>query len=331
MTNVSTAQAQTARVFLGRIDRPYRAVVDEAFAWLQAGDLLAGRKVFVKANLTFPEFRPGVMTTPEALDAVLGALTTLGCRVWFGEADSGGYNPFSMDDVFARMGLAALGSRHGATLVNLSRLPQATHSFDTGGRRYSFRYASLFDEIDMTISMPVPKIHMNTGLSLAFKNQWGCMSFPAERLALHPVFAPALAEINRKCKLGMAMMDGTYGLDRSGPLAGDVVELGWMMASFSPGAVCNTAARLMGLDPFTRAPHLEYLRRMGWVPDIDRIEFNHNWHEFMAPRKFHLSRAWTDYPGLIAFHSAFWNRVAYFSPVADLLHRLLYVFRNKFY
>lgn len=319
------------RVFIGKIESGYEETIRRAFSWLNAESLLAGKNVFVKANFTYPEFRPGVMTTPEAVAATLCCLRDLRCRVCLGEADSGGYNPFSMDEVFKKLDLARLAEKYDAKLVNLSRQPQKTHTFTARGRTYNFQYAALFDETDMTISMPVPKIHMNTGVSFAFKNLWGCISFPCERLRLHPIFRETLVEISGVCKLGMAVMDGRYGLNRSGPLAGDVVDLGWLMASFSPGAVCNTAARLMRLDPFKDSAHLGYLRDRGLVPDIGGIEFNQDWRDFVSPEQFHLKRAWTDYPGLIAFNSRFWTHIAYFSKLSKFLHWVLYLFRERFY
>jgi len=319
------------RIYIGSIRDGFAPTMADASRWLDIPSRLQGRRVFIKANLTYPSFRPGVMTTPEALEGVVRLLKEMSCDVTFGEADSGGYNPFSMDKVFEEMRLPDLARKYGVRLVNLSREPQREYLFDCNGRRFKFSYATLFDEIDMTVSMPVPKIHMNTGVSFAFKNLWGCISFPHERLRLHPVFAPALVEISRVCKLGLTVMDGTWGLNRSGPMAGDPIRLNWLLASFSPGAVCNTTARLMQLDPFLDSTHLASLRDHGWVPQIDELEFNTDWKPFISPVPFFLKRKWTDYPGLIAFRSHFWTQVAYFGPLARFLHWLLYLFRKRFY
>lgn len=319
------------RVFIDSIDNNHLDTIRKAFAWLDVRQALQGKTVFVKANLTYPNFRPGVMTTPESLEAILAALSDIDCRVYFGEADSGGYNPFSMDEVFAKMNLHSLAERYGAELVNLSSLPQMQHTFRVGNRTCEFQYASLFDDVDMTISVPVPKIHMNTGVSLVFKNLWGCISFPAERLRLHPVLPHAVYEISQTCKLGMAIMDGTYGLNRSGPMAGDVVPLNWLLASFDSGAACNVTARLMGLDPFKDSTHLDYLRTAGLIPDITDIECNQDWTGFAVAEPFFLKRKWTDYPGLLAFHSHFWAHIAYFSRLSRFLHWVLYLFRDRFY
>ena len=48
-------------------------------------------------------------------------------------------------------------------------------------------------------------------------------------------------------------------------------------------------------------------------------------------KPFYLQRRWTDYPGLFAFRSRKLAYLAYFSPLAAALHRVLYLFREPFY
>lgn len=318
------------KVFISSIRNGFDEALTGSSSWLSLPEKLTRKKVFVKANLTFPYFRPGVMTTPQALEAVLKLLLQHKCETILGEADSGGYNPFNMDEVFKQMKLPELAREYGAKLVNLSREPQKIHNFVVNGRNLSFHYAELFDQIDMTITIPVPKIHMNTGFSLAYKNQWGCLSFPGERLRLHPVFPAALVEINKICKLGMAVVDGTWGLNGSGPLAGEPVPLGWTAVSLSPGAVCNLVPRLLNLDPFS-FQYFRHLHKNGLIPEMNDILCNEPWQNFISQIQFYLRRKWTDYPGYLAFHSGFFTHLAYFSRFAGLLHRILYLFRERFY
>jgi uncharacterized protein (DUF362 family) len=74
----------------------------------------------------------------------------------------------------------------------------------------------LTDDIDYLITMPVPKIHNNTGVSLSFKNQWGCIPEPNDRLRMHPYFKHVILEVNKAIKTKMAIVDGKYGLDING-------------------------------------------------------------------------------------------------------------------
>ena len=79
-----------------------------------------------------------------------------------------------------------------------------------------------------------------------------------------------------------------------------------------------------------RIRHLRLAKRRGLVPDLDEIEMNVETEQFIGP-KFFLKRKWTDYPGYLAFNNRALAHIAYFSRLADPLHRLLYRFRDPFY
>jgi uncharacterized protein (DUF362 family) len=177
--------------------------------------------------------------------------------------------------------------------------------------------------------MPVPKVHTNTGVSLTFKNQWGCIPEPNDRLRLHPHFKETVVAVNHAVKARTAVIDGRFGLNRSGPMKGDDVYLGWLAVASDLGTGARLACELMRLQ-LEEFPHLRYARRLGLVPDWDEIECNTVLEPFLGPQ-FHLKRILTDYPGYLAFHSSRLAHLAYFSRWATPLHRLLYRFREPFY
>src|SRR6266567_471220 len=109
------------RVYIQHLASNYPVLVREGLT--QVGffeHVPPGSKVFLKPNLTFPTYQPGVMTSYECLKAVTELLTGQGYKVIIGEADSGGYNRFSMDEVFDKMGINDLARQTGAQVVNLS-------------------------------------------------------------------------------------------------------------------------------------------------------------------------------------------------------------------
>src|SRR5204863_9939229 len=143
----------------------------------------SGASVFLKPNLTFPVYRPGVMTSYECLKAVTTLLTGRGYSVIIGEADSGGYNRFSMDEVFDKMGIVELARQTGARVVNISFTEPEIARLRVGWRDLAIPLPKLLlHEVNAFITLPVPKIHMNTMVSMSLKNQWGCIQEPAERL-----------------------------------------------------------------------------------------------------------------------------------------------------
>lgn len=320
------------RVYLDRLESRYLPPVRAGFDWIGLGSKLRwGDTVFIKPNLTFPVFRKGVMTNPQCLEDVIVALRDYTDRIIVGEADSGGYNRFSIDHVFDAIGLRDLQRRYGIQLVNLSHCPYRPVGFSYRGREHSVPMSELLlDEVDLFVTVPVPKTHMNTRISMAVKNQWGCIPEPNMRLRLHPMFEKVIFEVNSLLRPSIAVVDGKYGLNRSGPMLGDAVELDWVMVADDVYAADVVGCDLMRIRP-TDVYYLRYAgAHEGTVTSTSEIDLNEETKLYQRER-FYLKRAWTDYPGVMAFRSSKIAYLAYYSPLADILHRLLYVFRKPFY
>ena len=289
-----------------------------------------GARVFLKPNLTFPEFRPGVMTSLDCLRAVTVCLIGHGYKVIIGEADSGGYNRFSIDEVFKGMGIDKLAAETGAEIVNVSFTEPEWIEVRAGWRRLRVPVPRLMTHgIDAFITLPVPKIHMNTQVSMSIKNQWGCIQEPTVRLKLHPYFAEVMYEFNSRLPHAYSIIDGRYGLNRTGPMLGDVVDMNFVLGSNDLVAADRVCCRIMQIDE-ARVKYLQYFRSRGWWSMFENIALNDNIASFQK-EKFFLVRKWTDYPGLICFNNAFLAWLGYHSPLAGIAHWLLYLFREPFY
>ena len=321
----------TYRVFLDRLDGDYESVMRRGLDFTGAlKGLRPGDHVFIKPNLTYPTFRKGVMTNPEAVASLLRILSDYTTRLTIGESDSGGYNPFSMTEVFRETGLSDIARRFGARIVNLSHEAAVPVPVRRSWRRMNVPLpVQLLEGTDLFITVPVPKIHMNTRVSLSVKNQWGVIQSPAMRLKLHPYFAKVVYTVNKALPRAISVVDGRYGLTRSGPMRGDVLELDWVLVADNLFAADFMCCHLMGISPSS----VSYLRRIfKWegIQSFEQFEMNQEWQPF-ASDAFYLRRAWTDYPGLFCFKSRTVAYVGYESPAAAALHRLLYLFREPFY
>jgi uncharacterized protein (DUF362 family) len=234
-----------------------------------------------------------------------------------------------MEKVYGDIGMYDLGKRQGVEVVHLSELPRKTVQLAGDPPLELALPGMLTDEIDLLVTLPVPKVHMYTGVSLTFKNQWGCIPEPADRLRLHPRLPRVLLEVNRLVHARVAIVDGAWGLNVSGPLRGDPVPLDWLLVTDDLGAGARLCCELMQV-PLAKVPHLRYAERAGAIPRREEIVTNQDTAPFVRDR-FYLRRRWTDYPGLLAFRSRAIAHLAYFSPLATFLHRVLYLFREPFY
>jgi uncharacterized protein (DUF362 family) len=316
------------KVFIDVLNNGYESSLARAFHYLGAAGRISGSdRIVIKPNLTFPSFRKGVMTNPEAVEALVLYLKNFTSHITICEADSGGYNRFSMDEVFSATGLRDMAERYGVKIVNLSHEPWRPIHFRGGLRRLSVPLPRLIlDETDLFITMPVPKVHSNTGISLSLKNQWGIIQQPDLRLKLHPHFKPVIYHINKALPRSISVLDGKFGLTRNGPMLGDVLELGWLVAGDNLFAVDKIVCQMMGFDP-SEIPHLRYALSR---ENVDALELNTSFEPFVC-KHFYLERKWTDYPGWFTFHSRALAYLGYESALARPLHWLLYRFREPFY
>jgi hypothetical protein len=85
----------------------------------------------------------------------------------------------------------------------------------------------------------------------------------------------------------------------------------------------------MGIDPLS-VKHLRIYNNNEPLPTLDMFDFNQDYTRFIGP-EFYLKRDFWDYPGYLAFQSPFLTYLAYHSPLSRILHKVLYLFREKFY
>lgn len=308
----------------------YPATLKAGLQWLGAEAVLSQRGgIFIKPNLTYPEFRPGVTTTREMLQAAIQVLTELHPRVVVGESD-GGYGSFDIEQAFAAYDLYHLGRRYGARIVNLSREPTVRCAIPTRkGPLHLDLPRFLLEEDFVTVTLPVPKVHCMTGVSLSYKNQWGCIP-DTMRLRLHPRFNEIIGPLNGLLKVGLAIVDGTHGLTKNGPIMeGEAVHPGWLVMSLHPGVADRVASHLMGLR-LEDYPHYRRIREATGLPQLWEIATNQSLAPFVArtPR-FYLKRNFWNYVAKTTWYSQRWCYFVYESRFADLLHRVMYTFRRR--
>ncbi len=319
------------KIFLQSLDSGYERSLREGFAFLgNSGRIRPSDRVTIKPNLTFPCYRQGVVTNPEAIEAVVAYVKEFTSNIIICESDSGGYNPFSMTDAFARIGINDIAKRYGARVVNLSHERSRTLRFRAGLKRLSVPLPELIlDHTDLFITMPVPKVHVNAIISCALKNQWGVIQEPALRLKLHPYLKTVIYDITKALPRSLAVVDGKYGLTRSGPLKGDALDLNWVALGDNLFAIDFLIAELMGFD-YRHIPYLRWIFKQERLSSLDHVEFNTDYKAFKSP-DFYLERQWTDIPGLMTFKMRALAYVGYESVLAKSLHWLLYRFREPFY
>jgi uncharacterized protein (DUF362 family) len=285
------------------------------------------QRVAVKPNLTYPHWKHGVTTSPAALERVVAELARRGNRVFVVESD-GGYGAWLCEQAFEGHGIYDICRRHGAEAVNLTKSEWTHLDVGSGGRRIELPFPRmLLEEIDAFITMPVPKVHCMTGVSLGMKNQWGCVPDPL-RLNFHYRFNEAILKINRSLPSPSVIADGTYFLDDNGPMEGQPVRRDLMIQADTIGEFERYTCAMMGVDP-QGIRHLAHAIRDGFVPgDLDSLEFDRAQLSRLS-YKAKLNRTPRNWMVLTFFHSKFLTRLIYTSTFGRILHHAFYAVVGK--
>ena len=284
-------------------------------------------RIALKPNFSYPYYKPGVTTSPAVIRETVRLLRQRTSHVAVVETD-GGYGAWAAVEAFRGHGIFDLQSEFGIEVVNLCAEESELIEFESRGRLLRLPLPSrLLHQTDLLISMPVPKIHCMTGLSLSYKNQWGCIP-DTMRLRRHYVFDDAIVAINRALKPAV-LGDGGYFLDKNGPMEGDAIRMGLLIAATDAGTFDRYVSELMDFS-WKRVPHLRRAVVVGDMPrTLDTIQVN------IAPsaartRSFTLQRTPRNWIALAAFRSRWITWFGYESWFGRVvLHAILYLLVGK--
>jgi len=316
------------RVALSKIEQDLSLAIRSA---IRGAGLLenvtSSTRVALKPNFTYPYYKPGVTTSPSIIRETVKILREYTAHIAVVETD-GGYGAWQAIAAFAGHGLYEIRDEFGIEIVNLNDEPRELISFRSGRQTHQLPLPTrLLHETDLFITMPVPKIHCMTGLTLSYKNQWGCVP-DIMRLRRHYIFDDAIVAINRALK-PVVLADGTNFLDRNGPMDGDPIRMDLIIAATDAGAFDRYVAELMGIS-WRCVRHLRRAVELGDMPsDLKDIEYNVRPEEAQT-HKFRLKRTFRNYIALIGFRSRFVTWLGYESWFGKVvLHGILYAIAGK--
>jgi uncharacterized protein (DUF362 family) len=238
-----------------------------------------------------------------------------------GESD-GGYRGWPAELSFKNHHLPEICKKFNACLVNLSQVPTTEIEFSLSSGKKELQLPTLLlDQIDVFVTLPVPKIHQVTTMSGAIKNQWGLIP-DNMRLVYHPDFDQLIFAIDDLFDRKLAIADGRYFLDYSGPMFGMPVRMDLMLASANFGGLDAVVCQVMGL----KMKEIRYLERgvkCGAVPPLNQIEFSTPPEKF-AIHSFKLQLTMRNRVVRWAFYRPWAIRLFWNSWFADQFHKVLY-------
>jgi uncharacterized protein (DUF362 family) len=250
-----------------------------------------GKRVLLKPNMgRIATADSGIVTHPEVVAAAIDFFREAGAEVAVGESPIIGVD---VQEAYAAVGMTEVARNRGCPLIDMDRRPCVKVPLPEGQVIHSLSVCPEAIEFDFIVSIPVMKMHMHTGATLAVKNMKGCL-WRRSKVELHML--PALAESKDKpldvaiadmasvLRPHLALVDGTVGMEGLGPSAGRPKPLDAVVASTDPFAADAVACQLMGTAA-ERVPHLRLGAERGYgLIDLERLAVTpDHWRDAVSP------------------------------------------------
>jgi uncharacterized protein (DUF362 family) len=270
----------------------------------------AGASVCVKPNLGFDLFFPGAVTSPWVVEGVIRGLRERAGEICVVESDQVLVN---IEKAMRRAGFERVLRDCGVRFVNMSKGKFVEVPVPKPHRLTSLRMPEILTRSTL-VTVPVIKTHDKTGISVAIKNQWGCLD--VLRHNYHLCIDDVLTDIHQVLKPAFAVCDATVGLEGDGPKTGHPRRVDRILASRDLVALDAVAARIMGFDPDV-IRHLQLLTDagIGSARDYEVVG------EDIAGLNFHFRPAGHNAVSVVelALRQSWLRRLVFETPVLDLM------------
>jgi len=223
--------------------------------------------VVIKPNLSTvkPEYVSSANTSPSLIRAVCSVLISRADKVVIGE--SPGLN-YPMEQAAALTKIYDIAKDIGLEVLNFSKDKQILIK---SGILAGWALPKTLMEANCFITLPKLKTHGLTVFTGSIKNQFGCIP-KRDRILLHNKLGPVLMELNRILNPSFSIMDGIIAMEGRGPVSGNPLDLGLLLASSDIVALDSTAARMIGIDPYS-VEHIKLCSEHG-LGQMDRDEIS---------------------------------------------------------
>jgi uncharacterized protein (DUF362 family) len=259
-----------------------------------------GKRVLLKPNVgrvAPPE--AGITTHPQVVAAAIDVFTEAGADVAVGESPILGVKAM---EAFDAAGITSIAKERDCPLIDLDARRFVEVPIPNGVAIQSLKVCPEVLEYDFVASMPIMKMHMHTGVTLAVKNMKGCL-WRRSKVGLHmlqPVEGSdekpidiAIADLAEVLRPHLSIIDGTIGMEGLGPSAGEAKSLDVVVTSADVFAADAIACQLMGTAA-KDIPHLRIGAECGYgVIDLGAISVTpdnwRDWCSIFAPPPENLS------------------------------------------
>jgi len=270
---------QQKAVKISRVKEETEGILKEA---VKDSILRGKRKIYVKPNISHPEYVPGVVTDPALLGELVSLLRDCAEEVIVGESD--GFN-YSCRVAFEKTGIEKAVKDAGGTVINLSEDKVVKVKFPGNGVLKSLFLPKTVLDADAVVDVALMKTHEFAVYSGAIKNLFGCVP-SNRRIYLHPYLPEVFYRLYAVFKPQLTVMDARVGIEGNGPTKGNPVKMDLMLTSNDVLALDVTATKIMRLD--WKQTYLSYIAAKTGLHEkaikVEGLQVNQVRHQFELPR-----------------------------------------------
>ncbi len=249
---------------------------------VEKSGLRSKKKIFIKPNLSHPEYLPGVVTDPTLMRELVGLLRDYSSEVIVGE--SNGFN-YPCWTAFDKTGVESAVKQAGGTVINLSEDRVVQVNFEDSSPLKRLFLPKTILGCDAVVNLPLMKTHEFTAYSGAIKNLFGCVP-SNRRIYLHPYLPEVFFRLYSLFKPALTVMDARVGIEGNGPTKGKPVKMDLMLVGDDALAVDIVSTRVMKLD--WKGTYLNYIaKKVGMEEeniDVEGVPVSEVAHRFVPPR-----------------------------------------------
>lgn len=233
--------ASANAVRISRAGDDVSGIIKEAV--LNAG--LRGKKhIYIKPNLSHPEYLPGVVTSPEVMHQLVSILRDGNSEVVVGESNGINYPCWT---AFDKTGMKEAVESAGGVAMNLSEDKVVEVKFQTNGPLKKLYLPKTILDADAVVDLPLMKTHEFMAYTGALKNLFGCIP-SNRRIYLHPYLPEVFYRLYQVFKPTLTIMDARIGIEGNGPTKGKPKKMGLFLTGNDALAVDIVATQVMMLN-----------------------------------------------------------------------------------
>ena len=230
----------------------------------------SGDTVIIKPNIVVaqpPE--TAADTDPRVCKVIADMVRELGAKPIIGEASSIGV---VTEEAIQKAGYGKLREQ-GYQVVDFTKEEAVKVPIPKGKKMKEFTLPKMVLDADVLIDVPKMKTHDQTEVTLSLKNMKGILYDKGKR-SLHHTYGifDGVADICTVVKPALSVVDGIIAMEGLGPMAGDVVEMGLIIAGKDIVAVDAVTAKIMGFEPSEHGCIAAAEAQGIGVGDLDKIE-----------------------------------------------------------